>query len=83
MVLWILNLNDHGTIHGTRFGLGFAIELEAKRDEPAAALDEYHWGGMADINSLMSPRTNIMGFCRTQRVAGLWHTFSHEVKSIV
>ena len=83
MVLWILNLNDDGKMHGTGFGLGFAIKLEPKRDEPAAALDEYLWGGMADIHSLMSLRTNIMGFCLTQRVPGLWHTFSHEVKSVV
>ena len=71
MVLRILNLDDHRTMHGTGFGLGFATKLETKRNEPAAALDEHHWGGMADIHSLMSSRTNIMGFCLTQRVPGV------------
>ena len=53
---------------GTGFGLGFAIKLETEKDEPAAALDEYHWGGMAGTHSWMSPRTNITGFCLTQRM---------------
>ena len=68
---------------GTGFGLGFAIKLETEKDEPAAALDEYHWGGMAGTHSWMSPRTNITGFCLTQRMPGFWHPFSHEFKSIV
>ena len=32
---------------GTVFGLGFALKQRLGEDEPGAALNEYHWGGIA------------------------------------
>ena len=67
---------------GTVFGLGFALKEEVTGDEPAAALDEYHWGGMAGTHSWMAPRANLCGMCMTQRMPGFWHPFSHDFKKM-
>lgn len=68
---------------GTVFGLGFAIKEAPGPDEPASAIGEYHWGGMAGTHSWMAPRANIAGFCLTQRMPGFWHPFSHDFKRLV
>ncbi|NKC00526.1 MAG: serine hydrolase [Pseudomonadales bacterium] len=67
---------------GTVFGLGFALKAKVTDDEPTAALDEYHWGGMAGTHSWMAPNGGISGFCGTQRMPGFWHPFSHEFKTL-
>ena len=67
---------------GTVFGLGFALKEEVTGDEPVAALDEYHWGGMAGTHSWMAPRANLCGMCMTQRMPGFWHPFSHDFKKM-
>ncbi len=67
---------------GTVFGLGFALKASVSDDEPDAALDEYHWGGMAGTHSWMAPRPGITGMCMTQRMPGFWHPFSHEFKQL-
>ena len=66
---------------GTVFGLGFALKQSLAEGEPAGALNEYHWGGMAGTHSWMSPSQGITGFCLTQRMPGFWHPFSHEFKA--
>jgi CubicO group peptidase (beta-lactamase class C family) len=66
---------------GTVFGLGFALKQSLEEGEPAGALNEYHWGGMAGTHSWMSPSQGITGFCLTQRMPGFWHPFSHEFKA--
>ncbi|MDG2278366.1 MAG: serine hydrolase [Pseudomonadales bacterium] len=67
---------------GTVFGLGFALKTRVGPDEPAAAIGEYHWGGMAGTHSWMAPNAGITGFCGTQRMPGFWHPFSHEFKAL-
>ena len=67
---------------GTTFGLGFALKESVQEQEPASALGEYHWGGMAGTHSWMAPNANITGFCLTQRMPGFWHPFSHEFKAL-
>lgn len=64
---------------GTVFGLGFALKAEVSADEPAQALGEYHWGGMAGTHSWMSP-AGTTGMCMTQLMPGFWHPFSHDFK---
>jgi len=66
---------------GTVFGLGFALKAAIADGDPAASLDEYHWGGMAGTHSWMAPRANLTGMCMTQRMPGFWHPFSHEFKA--
>lgn len=67
---------------GTVFGLGFALKRELAAGEPAAMLNEYHWGGMAGTHSWMAPEAGITGMCMTQRMPGFWHPFSHEFKAL-
>lgn len=67
----------------TGFGLGFAIKLAPGADEPANAVGEYHWGGMAGTHTWMAPRAGICGVCMTQRMPGFWHPFSHDFKRMV
>jgi CubicO group peptidase (beta-lactamase class C family) len=67
---------------GTVFGLGFAIKNELTPDEPAGALGEYHWGGLAGTHSWMAPEADLTGFCLTQRLPGFWHPFSQEFKAL-
>ncbi|MFT7130575.1 MAG: CubicO group peptidase (beta-lactamase class C family), partial [Gammaproteobacteria bacterium] len=61
---------------GTVFGLGFALKAELSADEPAGALGEYHWGGLAGTHLWMSP-SGTSGICMTQLMPGFWHQFSH------
>jgi CubicO group peptidase (beta-lactamase class C family) len=68
---------------GTVFGLGFAIKQAPGDGEPASAVDEYHWGGMAGTHTWMAPRAGITGVCMTQRMPGFWHPFSHDFKRLV
>ena len=65
----------------TAFGLGFALKEALEEGEPAGAINEYHWGGMAGTHSWMAPAQGITGFCLTQRMPGFWHPFSHEFKA--
>ena len=64
----------------TVFGLGFALKTAAVEGESAAAVGEYHWGGMAGTHSWMAPNANLTGMCMTQRMPGFWHPFSHDFK---
>jgi CubicO group peptidase (beta-lactamase class C family) len=68
---------------GTTFGLGFALKSTLDDQEPAAMLDEYHWGGMAGTHTWMAPRADVIGICMTQLMPGFWHPFSHEFKAAV
>lgn len=67
----------------TLFGLGFAIRTAAADGEPATAISEYHWGGMAGTHSWMSPRANIAGIIFTQRLPGFLHPFSRDFRRLV
>ena len=67
---------------GTVFGLGFALLAAPPETDPAAAQDEYHWGGMAGTHTWMAPNAGIMGMCSTQRMPGFWHPFSHEFRGL-
>jgi CubicO group peptidase (beta-lactamase class C family) len=67
---------------GTVFGLGFALKEHLGEGDPPAALDEYHWGGMAGTHSWMAPRANLTGMCMTQRMPGFWHPFSHDFRRL-
>ena len=64
----------------TVFGLGFAIKTGPAAGEPDAAVDEYHWGGVAGTHSWIAPRANIAAIVFTQRLPGFWHPFSHDFK---
>lgn len=66
---------------GTVFGLGVALKESPVEDEPAAAADEYHWGGLAGTHSWMSP-AGTSGLCMTQLLPSFWHPFSHDFKRI-
>lgn len=67
---------------GTVFGLGFALKQSLGAGDPAAALGEYHWGGIAGTHSWMAPAAGITGMCSTQLMPGFWHPFSHEFKAL-
>lgn len=64
---------------GTVFGLGFALKREFENDQPAATLNEYHWGGLAGTHSWMSPG-GISVLCMTQLMPAFWHPYSHDFK---
>jgi len=66
---------------GTVFGLGFALKCHIGGDEPAASLNEYHWGGLAGTHSWMSPE-GTSGLCMTQLMPGFWHPYSHDFKRL-
>ena len=66
----------------TVFGLGLAIKNAPAAGEPATAIGECHWGGMAGTHSWMAPAAGITGLCMTQRMPGYWHPFSHDFKRL-
>lgn len=65
----------------TVFGLGFALKERAWEGEPAAAVGEYHWGGLAGTHTWMSP-AGTSGLCMTQVLPSFWHPFSHDFKRL-
>ncbi|MCB1693991.1 MAG: beta-lactamase family protein [Pseudomonadales bacterium] len=67
----------------TVFGLGLAIKTAPREGEPAEAIDEFHWGGMAGTHSWISPRAGLAALIFTQRLPGFWHPFSHDFKRLV
>ena len=67
----------------TVFGLGFALRTAPTPGESAAAVGEYHWGGMAGTHSWAAPAAGVAGLCFTQRMPGFWHPFSHDFKRLV
>lgn len=67
---------------GTVFGLGFALKQQLQSDEPAAAQDEYFWGGMAGTHTWMAPHSNLTLMCNTQRMPGFWHPSSLEFRNL-
>jgi CubicO group peptidase (beta-lactamase class C family) len=70
------------SIPGTTFGLGFALKEQPAEDEPANAVGEFHWGGMAGTHFWWAPEANLAGICMTQRMPGFLHPFSHEFKRL-
>jgi len=67
----------------TTFGLGFALKEAPAKGEPAGAIGEYHWGGMAGTHFWMAPNAGITGVCMTQRMPAFWHPFSRDFKRLV
>ena len=67
---------------GTVFGLGFALKAQLGEGDPAAGLNEYHWGGMAGTHTWMAPEPELTGMCFTQLMPGFWHPFSHEFRAL-
>lgn len=67
----------------TVFGVGLALKTAPREGEPAEAIDEYHWGGMAGTHSWVAPRANLAALIFTQRLPGFWHPFSHDFKRLV
>ena len=67
----------------TVFGLGLALKTKPAEGEPASAIGEYHWGGLAGTHSWVAPRIGIAGLTFTQRMPGFWHPFSHDFKRLV
>ncbi len=64
----------------TVFGLGLAIKRAPLEGEPAEAIDEFHWGGLAGTHTWISPRAGIAALIFTQRFPSFHHEFSHEFK---
>ena len=67
----------------TVFGLGVALKTAPQDGEPASAVGEYHWGGMAGTHTWVAPGANLAALIFTQRLPGFWHPFSHEFKRLV
>ena len=65
---------------GTSFGIGFALKQQPAPGEPKAAVDEFHWGGLAGTHTWVAPRAGVAALCFTQRMLSFWHPFGQEFK---
>jgi CubicO group peptidase (beta-lactamase class C family) len=72
-----------GEIPGKGHGLAGAVTHAASSIEPAGAVGEFQWGGIAGTHWWISPRQNLAGLLMTQRHMGFWHPFSFEFKQQV
>jgi CubicO group peptidase (beta-lactamase class C family) len=63
------------------FSCGFAIRRSLPADEPAAALGEAFWGGLAGSH-LWFARNGLTGICVTQLMPSFWHPFSHDFRRL-
>jgi CubicO group peptidase (beta-lactamase class C family) len=69
-----------GEIPGKGHGLAGAVTLAPSSLEPAGALGEFQWGGIAGTHWWISPRQNLAGLLMSQRHMAFWHPFSFEFK---
>lgn len=66
---------DTGPIPSLGFGLGGAVVRRASSLEPAGAVGELQWGGLAGTHWFISPATGLAGVLMCQRHFGFWHPF--------
>jgi len=64
-----------GPVPSLGFGLGGAVTRCASALQPAAAVGELQWGGLAGTHWWISPATGLAGVVMTQRFMGFWHPF--------
>jgi len=69
-----------GAVPSLGFGLGGAYARRASAIQPAAAVGELQWGGLAGTHWFVSPATGLAGVVMTQRFMGFWHPFWFEYK---
>ncbi|MDI9334218.1 MAG: serine hydrolase domain-containing protein [Cytophagales bacterium] len=72
-----------GVVSGKGFGLGGSVTHTPSSLEPAGAVGEFQWGGMAGTHWWISPKANLAGIVMTQRWMGFWHPFSFEFKRLI
>lgn len=80
--IWI-RFPRFGEIVGKGYGLAGAVTLAPSPAEPAGAVDEFQWGGLAGTHWWISPRQKLAGLLMTQRQFAFWHPFSFEFKQLV
>jgi CubicO group peptidase (beta-lactamase class C family) len=69
-----------GPIPSLGFGLGGALVRRASSLEPAGAVGELQWGGLAGTHWFISPATGLAGVVMCQRHFGFWHPFWFDYK---
>lgn len=69
-----------GPIPSLGFGLGGAVTRSASALQPAAAVGELQWGGVAATHWFISPATGLAGVVMAQRFMGFWHPFWFSYK---
>ena len=69
-----------GAVPSLGFGLGGAYARRASAIQPAAAVGELQWGGLAGTHWFVSPASGLAGVVMTQRFMGFWHPFWFEYK---
>jgi CubicO group peptidase (beta-lactamase class C family) len=72
-----------GEMVGKGYGLAGAVTLAPSPAEPAGAVGEFQWGGLAGTHWWISPRQKLAGLLMTQRQFAFWHPFSFEFKQLV
>lgn len=80
--IWI-RFPRFGEIVGKGYGLAGAVTLAPSPAEPAGAVGEFQWGGLAGTHWWISPRQKLAGLLMTQRQFAFWHPFSFEFKQLV
>ena len=69
-----------GAVPSLGFGLGGAVTRRASSLQPAAAVGELQWGGLAGTHWFISPATGLAGVLMCQRHFGFWHPFWFDYK---
>ena len=69
-----------GALPSLGFGLGGALSRRASVLQPATAVGELQWGGLAGTHWWLSPATGLAGVVMTQRHFGFWHPFWFDYK---
>lgn len=70
-----VNFPVAGPMPGVGFGLGGAVVRRSSNLEPAAAVGELQWGGLAGTHWFIHPASGLAGVVMCQRHFGFWHPF--------
>jgi CubicO group peptidase (beta-lactamase class C family) len=72
-----------GEVPGKGYGLIGSVTMATLPVEPAAAVGEIQWGGIAGTHWWISRENDLAGLLMTQRQMAFWHPFSFEFKNLV
>lgn len=70
-----VQLPGRRSIPSLGFGLGGAVVRRASSLEPAGAVGELQWGGLAGTHWFINPVNGLAGVVMCQRHFGFWHPF--------
>ncbi|WP_395699594.1 serine hydrolase domain-containing protein [Aquabacterium sp.] len=80
--VWI-NFAGMGSFDGHGYSLGGGLTVQRWAGDPADAVGDLHWGGLAGTHWWISPQDKVAAVAMTQRQWGFSHPYWLELKALI